>query len=279
MSEDSERRAQRSPNYPMQGLEWAIDVGLKLLEKEGLHPVVPDIIATNLGYKDASNGRAKRVLANLKAFGILQKAAGLKLSVSPDVRKFKLTPSEEDRAIFVGHWLKRPLLYSKLLDKYGDNLPSDKALVFELVDEHNFMENAAKSAIEVFRASLSYAARFSGALQVNREEADEFSEDEMGGDEEDAPPAISSPPQGFLPLVASLPSQHITPSSVTHTQVLPVQPAAKEGVRYPIRLVGGRMAWIEVPDPFYEADKSRLKAQLEIIGTYDEDKAFEGQEM
>lgn len=279
MSEDNERRAQRSPNYPMQGLEWAIDVGLKLLEKEGLHPVVPDIIATNLGYKDASNGRAKRVLANLKAFGILQKAAGLKLSVSPDVRKFKLTPSEEDRAIFVGHWLKRPLLYSKLLDKYGDNLPSDKALVFELVDEHNFMENAAKSAIEVFRASLSYAARFSGALQVSREESDEFSEDEMGVDEEDAPPAVSSPPQGVLPLVASPPSQYITPSSLAHAHALHAQSAAKEGVRYPIRLVGGRMAWIEVPDPFYEADKSRLKAQLEIIGTYDEDKAFEEQEM
>lgn len=58
---------------------------------------------------------------------------------------------------------------------------------------------------------------------------------------------------------------------------LPPQPQSthSEGVRYPIRLAGGRMAWIEVPDPFYEADKKRLQAQLAIIGTVDEDNEFE----
>ncbi|TCT21186.1 hypothetical protein [Thiobaca trueperi] len=38
-------------------------------------------------------------------------------------------------------------------------------------------------------------------------------------------------------------------------------------VRYPIRLIGGRMAWVEVPDLFYEADKKKLQAQIAIIGT------------
>jgi hypothetical protein len=278
MTEDSERRAQRSPNYPMQGLEWAIDVGLKLLDKEGLHPVVPDIIATNLGYKDASNGRVRRVLANLKAFGILQKATGFKLAVSPDVRKFKLTPNEGDKAIFVGHWLKKPLLYSKLLDKYGDNLPSDKALVFELVDEHHFMESAARAAIDVFRASLSYAAKYSGALQVSAEEPDDLFDEDVESDEEYSSPVTVANVQVLLP-VATTPVHPPTQQLKTISPALPPQAPVGDGVRYPIRLVGGRMAWIEVPDPFYEVDKVRLKAQLEIIGTYDEDKAFEEQEM
>lgn len=281
MTDTHVRRVMRSPNYPMLPLDWAIEAGLKLLDKEGLHAVIPDIIASNLGYKDASNGKAKRVLGNLKAFGILQKATGTKLSVAPDVRKFKLTPNDSDKAIFVGHWLKKPLLYSRLLDKYGDNLPSDKALIFELVDEHNFMESSAKAAIEVFRASLTYAARFAGALQVTGEGGgeDDF-DDEIESGEEDFPAAESSQvsPQFVQPSV--LPSPPLSRQhAVVIPQVVQAQQSVKEGVRYPIRLAGGRMAWIEVPDPFYEADKARLKAQLEIIGTVDEDKAFEGLDM
>lgn len=275
MSEDTVRRVQRSPNYPSQGLEWAIDAGLKLLDKEGLHPVVPDIIATNLGYKDASNGRVKRVLANLKAFGILQKASGTKLAVAPELRKFKLTPNEADKAVFVGHWLKKPALYSKLLLKYNDNLPSDKALIFELVDEHHFLEGAARAAIEVFRASLSYAEAYSGALEVSAEESDDdfLDDDEMEEGDDSIPGNLM---QAQSPQVA--PIQQVLNVAQT-PKPLQSQSSVSEGVRYPIRLAGGRMAWIEVPDPFYEADKSRLKAQLDIIGTFDEDKAFEELEM
>lgn len=256
------RRVQRSPNYPLQSLDWAVETGLKLLDKEGTHAVSPDIIASNLNYKDATNGRAKRILANLKAFGILQKAAGGKLAVSPDVRRFKLHPVEADKAIIVQQWLRKPLLYSKLFDKYGDNLPSDRALVFELVDEHGFIEASAQSAIDVFRASIKYAEQFAGAAGANQSE---YESDDEGVEEDEEIP----PPPPAQPTAQQLPVHPQPTPSVANSQ-----PQPREGVRYPIRLAGGRMAWIEVPDPFYEADKSRLKAQLEIIGTVDEDEAF-----
>lgn len=35
----------------------------------------------------------------------------------------------------------------------------------------------------------------------------------------------------------------------------------------PVRLTGGRKAWLIVPTPFYEADKSRLKAQIDLLLT------------
>lgn len=259
------KRAHRSPNYPLQPLEWAVETGLKLLEKEGVNAVPADVIASHLGYKDATNGRALRVLANLKTFGIVQKVAGGKLAVSKEVQRFKLHPNDADRAALIHQWLKKPLLFSKLIEKYDGNLPSDRALVFELVDEYGFLEPAAQSAIEVFRASLHYAERFSAATKDDVAHEDVV-EDELQGIEDAVTPQAKQPPAP-------------APSQLGNAFQLSPVPAVREGVRYPIRLAGGRMAWIDVPDPFYEADKKRLQAQLEIIGTVDEDNEFEGPNM
>lgn len=261
------KKQHRSPNYPLQSLEWAVETGLKLLEKEGVHAVPADVIASHLGYKDATNGRALRILANLKTFGIVQKVAGGKLAVSKEVQRFKLHPNDADRAVLIHQWLKKPLLFSKLLEKYDDHLPSDRALVFELVDEHGFLETAAQSAIEVFRASLHYAERFSATTKDDAVQED-VAEDEPQGIEVVIAPEAKQPP-------VPTPSQ----SGIGNANLSAPVPAVREGVRYPIRLAGGRMAWIEVPDPFYEADKKRLQAQLAIIGTVDEDNEFEGATM
>jgi hypothetical protein len=33
----------------------------------------------------------------------------------------------------------------------------------------------------------------------------------------------------------------------------------------PIRLSGGRKAWLNIPTPFYESDKARIKAQIDVL--------------
>ena len=215
------RRASRSPNYPQQPLEWAVKCGLTLLEKEQLHSVPVDIIAQNLGYKDAKNGKARSVLANLKAFGILKKAAGGKLVVSQDVQRYKLSPSEEDKISYLKQWVKKPLLYSKLLEKYPDGLPSDAVLIFELVDEHSFNEDAAQKAIDVFRDSLRFVEAQAGNLAS--EEDDDANEDEQ--DNENAK-------QNDSPDISSHILKKKTP---------PPNRPESGNVRYPVRLAGGRM--------------------------------------
>ncbi len=267
MSEEIQKRSARSPNYPQNSLEWAIRNGLALMEKEGFHPIPPDIIAAHLKYKDANNGAAKRAIASLRAFGLIQKAAGGKLQVNREAQRYKLAPSESDKTIYLQQWLRKPLLYTKLLEKYKEKLPSDAALVYELVDEHGFNESAARNAIAVFRQSLEYVEKHAGvgatktpAEDDSTDEDDEF-DDEQDGDQSkrgggagtNTPPRAGTPP--------------------------PAPDLTGKGVRYPVRLAGGRMAWIEIPEPFFEADKSRLQAQLAIIGTVDEDEAFREQEM
>lgn len=257
------KKVARSPNYPQYSIKWAIENGLALLEKEKLHPVPLDVVAQSLGYKDASNGAARRALAILKAFGLIQKAAGGKVQVAADLQRYKLTPNEDDKKIYLKQWLKKPLLYLKLLEKYENNLPSDRALVFELVDEHGFNESAAKNAIDVFRESLEYVDKLTGGLNNTDVEDNEFSESESASTDQMTTDRAGISLEGDAPQLSQKPSNSL--SSL---------PNENNVVRYPIRLVGGRMAWIEVPDPFYEADKNRLKAQIEIIGTVDEDNDF-----
>ncbi|WP_417252094.1 hypothetical protein [Castellaniella sp.] len=264
MTEQAARRAPRSPNYPQYPIQWALENGLALLDKERLHPVPLDVIAKGLGYKDANNGAARRALAILKAFGMLQKAPGGKLQVSSDVQRYKLTPNDSDKAIYLKQWFKKPLLYSKLLDKYKDSLPSDRALVFELVDEYGFNESAAQSAIEVFRASLDYVEQMTGQIFT---EEDGAQEEELDGQGQQPGESEQVDLSQSLPEANAAAQQRPPPSQVP--------PVCSGGVRYPVRLAGGRMAWIEVPDPFYEVDKKRLQAQLAIIGTVDEDNEFE----
>lgn len=268
MNDLVKKRANRSPNYPQQTLEWAIKSGLTLLAKEQLHSMPVDIAAQGLGYKDANNGKARSVLANLKSFGILKKAAGGKLAVSQDVQRYKLAPSEADRLTYLKQWVRKPLLYSKLLDKYTDGLPSDAVLIFELVDEHSFNEDAAQKAIDVFRESLRFvettANKFNGIGSL-----DEETIQENDVEQEDDPIEQND----------SKVNEKLVNSQNNSVKSPPPSMPLSGNVRYPIRLAGGRMAYIDVPDPFFEKDKEKLKAQLEIIGTVDEDDDYEAYDM
>jgi hypothetical protein len=38
----------------------------------------------------------------------------------------------------------------------------------------------------------------------------------------------------------------------------------------PVRLSGGRKAWLAIPTPFYADDKLRLKAQIDLLLAQDE---------
>lgn len=41
--------------------------------------------------------------------------------------------------------------------------------------------------------------------------------------------------------------------------------------RIPVRLTAGRKAWLEIPTPFYAADKARLKAQIDLLLAEDDE--------
>lgn len=151
----------KTPKSPRYSLPWAIDRILILLEKEGVHSVAPDIMAQHLGYSNARNGQAATVLATLRMYGMILKAPQRKDMVSEDIKKFKYTPYPEEKQQLADKWLRSPKLFASILSKYPDELPSEPALIYELIQDYNFTEVAAKKFIKVLKESIEYSRSFS----------------------------------------------------------------------------------------------------------------------
>lgn len=147
----------KSPRFP---LEWCVNKALILLDKEGIHAVVPDIMAQHLGYKNARSGAAATALGTLRMFGLVIKAPGRKDAVSEELKKFKYTPYEHEKSELVDGWLRKPKLFSIILDKYNNKLPSEAALRYELIQEFGFTENAADKFLKTLNDSISFAGSF-----------------------------------------------------------------------------------------------------------------------
>lgn len=224
----------RSPRYPALALDAAIEGALKIYEREGLHPIAPDIAAQDMEFKDASNGAAKGALAALRSFGLLERADGNSLAVTKSVQDYKHVPDESrKRAIVVG-WLQQPKVFQEFLGRYSAKLPSEAALRYEAI-QRGFTEAGAAAFVENFVKSVDFAG-FYGYR-------DEQTETQTSTDESSE--SISHGP--------------------TSPGGAPSRPQAEGVDRIPIRLAGGRRAWLEVPTPFYESDKQVIVNQVQLI--------------
>jgi hypothetical protein len=67
----------------------------------------------------------------------------------------------------------------------------------------------------------------------------------------------------------SSPSDDISPNQ--HQPTISIPFSNDEVDRIPVRLSKGRKAWLIIPTPFYEADKARLKAQIDFLLTEETD--------
>ena len=84
---------------------------------------------------------------------------------------------------------------------------------------------------------------------------------------------------GFIPS-SNFDSQSVAYSESQDSSVStkPTQEAISQQVfestdfdRIPVRLPGGRRAWLLIPTPFYDIDKKRLKAQIDLLLTEEDE--------
>lgn len=241
----------RSPRAPSIALDDAIDRVLKIYEKERRHPAPADVFAQNMGYKNANNGAALSALASLRYYGLADRVQEGLMAISKEVESYKFAPSDQMRSELVIKWLKTPPLFMELLTKYEGGLPSDATLKFDLI-QRGFNPSAADACLSVFRRSVDYAHYYEFQMEnrssvTEAEAADEYIEEETTLHHN-----IQQRRQENIPEEAASP---VTPGTD----------------RIPVRLAGGRKAWIEVPAPFYTTDKERLKAQIDLLLTDDEE--------
>ncbi len=242
----------KSPRAPSTSLSEALDRALKIYEKERLHPTPTEVFAQNMGYKTANSGSALQMIASIRYFGLAERVSDGVLAISKDVESFKFAPSESQRADLLKKFLRAPALYGELLDKYASVLPSDPNLRYELI-QRGFAPSAAESVLVAFRQSVEFAGYY---VRGTPSEAESTPEPQ----EQDLP---------YLPVKPAVGAAHAPPnlpSAAGQTE----EPVADED-RIPVRLPGGRRAWLVIPSPFFDADKARLKAQIDLLLTSDEE--------
>lgn len=242
----------KSPRAPSIALDDAIERAIKVYDKERRNPAPVDVIAQNMGYKDSKNGAAMAILASLKYYGLLDKVGVGMLSVSKDIEAYKFAPSEQLKNSQIIKWLKTPPVFLELIEKYQEGLPSDATLKFELI-QMGFSPEAANSCLQAFLRSVGYAHYFE---QPTQKEAPLF---DSGNDA-----ALEKESGDF--------ACNVLPPLSNKMQPIATAVLSETIDRIPVRLSGGRRAWIEVPIPFYNSDKERLKAQIDLLITDDSDK-------
>ncbi|WP_439889581.1 hypothetical protein ACS7SF_09630 [Ralstonia sp. 25C] len=226
---------------------------MKVYDKERRHPAPSDVVAQALGYKGAANGAAAATLASLRYYGLIERPKDGFLAASKDLEAFKFAPTEEVRRALIHKWLKTPQIFSDMLAQYGEHLPSDANIRYDLI-QRGFMPAAAENFVGVFRRSVEYAGpvHMTGAPQTQPEESAEDTSSEV-----------------IQPSPEAQQRSDKASSELNRGQTAAID-LREDVVRVPIRLPQGRFAWLELPVPFFEADKERIKAHIDLQLTDDE---------
>lgn len=241
----------KSPRAPTIALDEALERTLKIYEKDRLHALPTEIAAKHMGYANANNGSALQCLASLRYFGLLERPRDGFVAVSKDVEAYKFAPSEDMRKAFLLRFISTPPLFAELLDRAQAGMPSDESLKYDLI-QRGFIPGTAATVASAFKRSVDFA----DALSFDHPATVGSSQSEPLQKMEEAPNA---------PIVPRAPAFGPTEGPYVNTS------DETEHDRIPVRLPGGRRAWIVVPALFYERDKERLKAQIDLLLTQDEE--------
>ncbi|OXI49178.1 hypothetical protein [Burkholderia aenigmatica] len=253
----------KSPRAPTLALPDALDRVEKIYAQEGRHATPAEIVAQALGYKSATNGSAAQAIASLRYYGLLERPKDGVLAVSKDYENYKYGPDESQKQAYLIGWLRTPLVFSTLLDKYDSRLPSDANIRFDLISM-GFIPGGADAYVSAFRRSVEFSrlydkppAQWDGGSPP---EISGFTEPPLEQSEPLPPPAqqASQPQTTWGQMLSGNAAQAVTNFSNTATTNTP------DVIRVPVRLPKGRCAWLELPIPFYEADKERLKAYIDM---------------
>ncbi|MEQ8391420.1 MAG: hypothetical protein RIB30_10540 [Thalassospira sp.] len=239
----------KSPRYPSLSLEDALTKAIQLYEANHLHPIANDAAAQSMGYAGANNGASLSALAALKYYGLVDRSGSGKLAASKDLETFQYAPNSSERRKLLQKWLLSPKVFEDIHNKYEGNLPSDAAIKYDLI-KMGFIPDKAETCLKTYKASLNF---------VDREAAD--------NDEIDSSQEVHSQRMSVMP---EKQENKNDPSGETYQG--PTRHAADIYTdRIPVRLQGGRKAWLEIPTPFYKNDKLQLVKQIELLITDDDE--------
>lgn len=245
----------RSPRAPSLPLDEALARAIKVYSIEGKHPAPVDVVARHLGYTSASNGSAASAIASIRYFGLCDRPGDGLISIHKDVEAYQFAPNDSIRTTLLQKWVRTPQVFADLLQKYQGSLPSAATLKFDLLQQ-GFSPSAADECVTCFLKSVEFSKIYT-AVSESAQAGQEATSESDDTDEEDS--------QNNQAPTSEIQSAQAAPKT-TAGNIGPIEFGSDQ---IPVRLSGGRKAWIVVPSPLYDADKKRLYAQIELLLTDD----------
>ena len=186
-------RTGRSPSYPAFDLREAVGRLDKYYDQCKKHPVSLDTAYKGLGYSSA-NGAAKRTLAAMRAYGLVDGVPGdegmVRLSTNGDTI-VSLSPDNPEWWVALKESAARPKIFRELLDAYAADMPGD-AVLQAFLHKREYNRDAIPSVIAVFKATYDYAKLGETVAEDDRGAVD----DEESNPKGDGPPPPPPPPSG-----------------------------------------------------------------------------------
>ncbi|HUZ41181.1 MAG TPA: hypothetical protein VMU68_07300 [Acidimicrobiales bacterium] len=149
----------RSPSYPAITLEQAVTRARQLYEKARQHKTPAGHVIKLWGYA-SMNGPAGLNLAALKKFGLLEdegQGPDRFVWITDLAVNILANPDEREKLASIKTAALNPDIHSELWAKYGDDLPLDDTLEWELTRDRGFTETGAKEFIPEYRATIVFA--------------------------------------------------------------------------------------------------------------------------
>lgn len=249
-----------SPRAPSLALDEALARVERMYKGEGRHPAPVEVVMKQIGYSGKS-GPALQAIASLGYWGLVERPKDGFLRVSKEVEDYLFTPDERHKQDLLVRFLRKPALFASLLDQYHDRLPSDASIKYDLIQK-GFIPGSAESCVNIFKKSIDFADYYAW---VRRQSDVVDSQDVSASDE------VEVPSDELLREVldVELGSRNLLQQDKPVINEIPVVLANVDSNvdRIPVRLAGGRRAWLEIPMPFYKADKERLKSFIDLLLT------------
>jgi hypothetical protein len=134
----------------------------------------------HLGLK-AGTGGANRVLAALRAYGLVQRQSGGNYNISDKAwRILVVLPNDSpERDQLMREAAMSPSLFKEIVALYPDELPSDATLRSYLLLNKGFNENSIGRFLEVFKAALAIAK--TGSSDYTPDSDEQIDENEEDG--------------------------------------------------------------------------------------------------
>jgi hypothetical protein len=242
----------RVVDYPRASLKMALELA-KAVDSLG-GSCSTQLVAEKMGKK--VGGAFSAVVGAASKYGLVD-SKSQRLTVTALYKRHKLAYSDAEEQLCLREALLSAPLFKAIYDRFlGKVLPLshfDRLLVREFEVPEDLASRTATYFLD--GAKISGLLDSSGLLGENARE--------------EAPPTeIEEEPDAQLNLATGAVASEA--SAVAGQQITP--PVANHGTdRIPVRLGGGRRAWLEIPVPFYEADKKRLKSQIDLLLTEDEE--------